>query len=79
MPKKSKAVEATGRVPEELRPGYDLLKSLAGYPTRSVQMGKHTVNSRIVLIQREASGRVIGSTERREQSEYTDLVGDWLD
>lgn len=79
MTKKSKAIETTGQVPEELRPGFELLKSLAGYPTRSVQMGKHVVNSRIVLIQRDGSGRVIGSTERIEQSEFTDLIGDWLD
>jgi hypothetical protein len=75
----SKSVEKSGSVPDDKRPGYELLRSLAGYPTRSVQMGKHTVNSRIVLIQRDASGRVIGSTERIEQSEFTDLIGDWLD
>lgn len=61
------------------RTGNDFLRALAGYPTRSVHLSKHTVNSRIVLIQRDASGRVIGSTERIEQSEFTDLVGDWLD
>jgi hypothetical protein len=61
------------------RPGNDFLRALAGYPTRSVHLSMHTVNSRIVLIQRDGSGRVIGSTERLEQSEFTDLIGDWLE
>jgi hypothetical protein len=60
------------------RAGYELLQALAGYPTRSVQLGKHVVNSRVLLIERDGSGRVIGSTERIEQSEITDAVGDWL-
>jgi hypothetical protein len=75
----SKATEKSGSLPDEKRPGYDLLRSLAGYPTRSIQMGKHTVESRVVLVQLDGSGRVIGSTVRIEQSEYTDVVGDWLD
>lgn len=65
--------------PDQQRPGTELLRALAGYPVRSVHLGKHAVTSRIVLIQRDAAGRVVGSTERIEQSEYTDLLGDWLD
>jgi len=64
---------------DDNRAGIDLLRALAGYPTRSVHLSKHTVHRRIVLIQRDASGRVTGSTERIEMSEYTDLIGEYLD
>lgn len=60
-------------------PGLDLLRSLAGYPHRSVHLARRLVRSRIVMIQRDQFGRVIGTTERLEESEYTDLDGEWLD
>lgn len=63
---------------DELRPGLELLQYLANYPTRGVHLGRHTVNQRIVLIHRDANGRVIGSTERIEESTFTDQVGDWI-
>ena len=75
----SKKVVKNTEEPSAHSPGLELLHALAGYPTRSVHMGTHTVNSRIVLIQRDPWGRVIGSTERIEQSEFTDLIGDWLE
>lgn len=59
--------------------GYELLQAIAGYPTRSVRLAKHVVNSRVLIVERDGSGRVIGSTERIEQSEITDAVGDWLE
>lgn len=65
--------------PNSSTPGLDLLVSLAGYPHRAVHMSKHRIQSRIILIQRDGHGRVISSTERIEESEFTDLDGEWLD
>ncbi len=65
--------------PDTSRPGTELLRSLAGYPVRSVHLGRHQVRSRIVINQRDQFGRVISSTERIEESEFTDLTGDLLD
>jgi len=59
--------------------GLDLLRSMAGYPHRSVQMNKHAIRSRILIIQRDGNGHVVSSTERIEESEFTDLTGEWLD
>lgn len=65
--------------PDAERPGLDFLRALAGYPHRSVELSRHQVRSHIVEIHRDPLGRVIGSTERIEQSEFTDLYGQWLD
>lgn len=59
--------------------GDDLLRDLAAYPMRAVHMSKHRVRSRIVEIHRDHLGRVLGSTERIEESEYEDLDGNWAD
>jgi hypothetical protein len=64
--------------PDASQPGLDLLRSLAGQPIRSVHVGRHRVLSRVVLIERDAHGNIIGSTERYEESEFIDLEGDWL-
>jgi len=68
-----------GGDPDANRPGLDILRALAGYPHRSVQLSRHQIRSHIILIHRDPLGRVIGSTERIEQSEFTDLDGQWLD
>lgn len=65
--------------PDAGRPGLDMLRALAGYPHRSVELSRHQVRSHIVEIHRDPLGRVLGSTERIEQSEFTDLYGQWLD
>ena len=65
--------------PDENRPGLDFLRSLAGYSARSVHLSKHLVTSRIVEVHRDPLGRVLGSTERFEESQFTDLDGHWLD
>lgn len=62
----------------EERPGQDLLRALAGYPSRAVHLARWTTDSRIILIQRDALGNVIGSTERIQQDQYTALDGDWI-
>lgn len=64
---------------DDQRPGLDILRALAGYPHRSVQLSRHQLKSHIVEIHRDPFGRVLGSTERIEQSEFTDLFGQWLD
>lgn len=63
----------------DLMPGVAMLRALAGYPRKAVHLGKHRVESRIVHIQRDQFGNVVGSTERLEFSEYTDLDGDFID
>ena len=65
--------------PDADRPGLDILRAVAGYPRRSVHMGRHQVRSHVIEIYRDPFGRVVGSTERHEESEYTDVLGDWLD
>ncbi len=65
--------------PDAGRPGLDILRALAGYPHRSVELSRHHVKSHIVEIHRDPLGRVLGSTERIEESEFTDLYGRWLD
>jgi hypothetical protein len=62
-----------------LSPGEELLRELAGYPRRAVHLDKQRFESRIVYIQRNADGVVVGSEERLELSEFTELTGDWLD
>lgn len=74
-----KQVAGTGTDPDDNRPGLDLLRSLAGYPVRSVRLSARQVNSRIVEVHRDALGRVLGSTERLEETQLTDLDGHWLD
>jgi len=60
------------------RAGLDLLRSLAAYPQHAVHLGKHRIESRIILIDRDHNGDVVRSTERIELTEYTNLEGDFL-
>lgn len=59
--------------------GLDLLRELASYPHRAVLMHRRQEQHRTVIIQRDALGRIIGSTERIEESDITDLDGQWTD
>ena len=60
-------------------PGRALLRSWAGYPYLSIHLGKHRLESRVVIIDRDSKGKVVRSTERLEFSEHTDLDGDFVD
>jgi len=59
--------------------GLDLLRALADYPHRAVHINQQRTRSRVVQIQRDQFGNVIGSIERIEESEQSDLDGEWLD
>ncbi len=72
-------VTTSGSDSDDNRPGLEFLRSLAGYPVRSVRLSRHQLISRIVEVHRDALGRVLGSTERFEESQFTDLDGHWLD
>lgn len=61
------------------RVGDELLRAIAGYPTRSVQLGRDQIKRRVVLIQRDEFGRVTGSTEQIEEIEHTSVDGTFLD
>jgi hypothetical protein len=58
--------------------GRDLLRELAGEPARVVHVGRHDIHFRVVDIHRDASGRIIGSTEHIEDVQFLDATGDWL-
>lgn len=59
--------------------GLEVLRSVANYPHRAVEMHKHQYRNRVVITQRDAFGNVIGSVERIEETETTDLTGQWTD
>lgn len=59
--------------------GDELLRSLAGYPTRSVFVARDQVRHRIVVTHRDQFGNVIGSVEHIEELDRTSLNGEFLD
>lgn len=61
------------------RTGDDLLRSLAGYPTRAVHLGRDQIRHRTVIVQRDQFGNVIGSLEQIEELDHTSLDGDFID
>ncbi len=61
------------------RAGDDLLRSIAGLPSRSIHVGRDQFRSRVVLIQRNEFGRVVGSTEQNEEFEHTSVDGDFFE
>jgi hypothetical protein len=63
--------------PEDDKNGLDLMKELAGYPHHSVVASKKQVHSEVTVIQRDQFGQVVGSTQRIEHTEITDLDGQW--
>ncbi len=65
--------------PDANAPGLDLLRELAAYPHRAVQLSRRQIRSRVVLFDRDAAGNILRSTERIEESEFTDLDGQWFD
>lgn len=74
-----KKITRKSEAPREEKPGLDLLRELAGYPRRQVHMGKHQVKDHYVEVHRDALGRIIGHTEIRQETEFTDLDGDYYD
>jgi hypothetical protein len=58
--------------------GDEFLRMLAGEPAKALHIGRHEVRSRIVVVHRDALGRVTGSTEQFEEVQYLDATGDWL-
>ena len=55
----------------------DALRTMAGLHVRSVQQSQQRVRSRVTHIQRDAAGRIVGSTERIEETEIVDSFGSW--
>lgn len=58
--------------------GTELLRALAGQPARAIHVGRHEIRSRVVVVHRDALGRVTGSTEQIEEVQFLDAEGDWI-
>ncbi|WIE74465.1 hypothetical protein [Curtobacterium sp. MCSS17_007] len=55
----------------------DALRQLAGMPVGSIQMDRSYVRRRVVEIQRDQNGNVVGSIERIEEAESGSSSGTW--
>ena len=55
----------------------DALRQLAGMPVRAVQVQQHYERRRVVEIQRDQFGNVVGSIERIDEVEYGNATGSW--
>lgn len=61
------------------RAGDDLLRTIAGLPSRSVHVGRDQFRRRILVIQRNEFGRVVSSTEQIEEVEHAAMDADFFD
>lgn len=71
------AKRVSRKEPNEEPVGLDALKYLAGHSLEAVHLGARGIQSRVVQIQRDAAGNVVGSIERIEETLYTDLDANW--
>ena len=55
----------------------DALRALAGMPVRAIQVQQHYERRRVVEVQRDQFGKVIGSIEIIEEVEFGNSIGNW--
>lgn len=73
----SKKVSRRDGRPQEEPPGFDVLRAIAGYPASQGHVGATGIRSSVTHIQRDHNGRVLGSTERIEETLIANVDLDW--